>query len=224
MSTVRDGVAAVRERIEKACTRSGRIPSDVTLIAVTKTISAEDVRLALESGIRNFGENYIQEALNKIETVGREGVVWHMIGHVQSNKARYIPGFFDVIHSIDKWETAARLDKYGIPLKVLFELNLAGETTKHGTDEDGLKRILERIDSLKQIEPIGLMTMAPYAKDPERVRHVFGVLRNLLGRANSEFGLSMKELSMGISSDFEVAVEEGATMVRVGTAIFGERS
>ena len=146
-----------------------------------------------------------------------------MIGYVQTNKVKYIPGRFDFIHSVDRWELLEDLDKYGKPMKALFELNLSREATKHGTDEDGLKRLLEKVDSLKYIKPVGLMTMAPYVDDPEKVRMLFATLRKTLEKMNREFSRDMKELSMGMSSDFEVAIEEGATMVRVGTALFGER-
>ena len=216
-------LGVIRERIRGACGKVGRDPAAVKLIAVTKTIDAERIKSAFQCGIKDFGENYIQEARQKIEEIGREGTRWHMIGHVQSNKAKYIPALFDVVHSVDRWELLERLDGYGKAMDVLFELNLSGEATKHGTDEEGLKRMLDKSRTLKHLRPVGLMTMAPYVEDAEKVRGVFAGLREVLDRANKTFGFSMTELSMGISSDFEVAIEEGATMVRIGTAIFGER-
>jgi pyridoxal phosphate enzyme (YggS family) len=221
---VEDSIRAVRERIEKACQRSGRDSGEVRLIAVTKTVGAEMIKSAIRFGLTEFGENYVQEARGKIEEIGRRGIRWHMIGHVQSNKAKYIPPLFDVVHSVDRWELLEGLDRYNEPMEVLFELNLSREATKHGADEDGLMRILEKVNSLKHITPVGLMTMAPYVDDPEKVRDIFGALAKTLEKANREFSLTMKELSMGMSSDFEVAIEEGATMVRVGTAIFGARA
>jgi pyridoxal phosphate enzyme (YggS family) len=146
-----------------------------------------------------------------------------MIGYVQTNKVKYIQGRFDFIHSVDRWELLEKLEKYGRPMKALFELNLSKEATKHGMDEDGLKRLLEKVGSLQYVKPVGLMAMAPYVDDPEKVRTIFSTLRKTLEKMNSEFSQGMKELSMGMSSDFEVAIEEGATMVRVGTALFGER-
>jgi pyridoxal phosphate enzyme (YggS family) len=223
VTSIADSINIVREKIEKACDRAGRDPSEVTLVAVTKTIEAEKIETAIRYGLKHFGENYVQEARAKIDHIGNEGINWHMIGYVQTNKVKYIPGRFDFIHSVDRWELLENLDKYGRPMKALFELNLSKETTKHGIDEDGLRRLLEKVGSLKYIEPVGLMTMAPYVDDPEKVRMLFATLRKTLEKMNREFSRSMKELSMGMSSDFEAAIEEGATMVRVGTALFGER-
>ena len=158
-----------------------------------------------------------------MEVIG-PGPVWHMIGHVQTNKAKYIPGFFTFLHSVDRWELLEALDRFGRELSVLFEVNIAGEVQKQGTTAAGLKSMLNRIGELRCLKPVGLMTMPPYSEDPEQSRPFFRALRELLAEVNREFGLSLRELSMGMSSDFEVAVEEGATMVRVGTAIFGERS
>jgi pyridoxal phosphate enzyme (YggS family) len=223
VTSIADSINIVREKIEKACDRAGRDPGEVTLVAVTKTIEAEKIETAIRYGLKHFGENYVQEARTKIDHIGNEGINWHMIGYVQTNKVKYIPGRFDFIHSVDRWELLENLDKYGRPMKALFELNLSKETTKHGIDEDGLRRLLEKVGSLKYIKPVGLMTMAPYVDDPEKVRMLFATLRKTLEKMNREFSRSMKELSMGMSSDFEAAIEEGATMVRVGTALFGER-
>jgi hypothetical protein len=222
--SIEDSIKIVREQIEKACNKAGKNPGEVTLIAATKTVALESIEAAIRYGIRDFGENYVQEARDKIEHRESEGISWHMIGHVQTNKVKYIPRLFDFVHSIDRWELLESLDRYGRPMKALFELNLSEEATKHGTDEDGLRRILEKVDALKYIKPVGLMTMAPYVDDQEKVRGLFSALRKTLEKVNKEFSLTMKELSMGMSSDFEVAIEEGATMVRIGTALFGERT
>jgi hypothetical protein len=219
---VDNAIKRIRERIAGACSRAGRSESEVRLIGATKGVNAERIRYAASCGLTDFGENYIQEAKEKIERFD-EGVCWHMIGHIQTNKAKHIPKLFDYVHSIDRWELLEMMDKYGKSLKVLFELNLAGESSKHGTGEDNLKRMLEKAGELKHIEPVGLMTMPPFAENPEDVRAIFRRLKTLLQSVNREFSLHMSELSMGMSSDFEVAVEEGATMVRIGTAIFGER-
>ena len=222
MNTIEDGIQRVREKISKASARAGRSEKDVRLVVVTKKVDAERIRSAFSCGIKDFGENYIQEAQRKIEGFG-EGPCWHMIGHVQTNKVKYIPGLFSYVHSVDRWEILEGLNRFGKPMKVLFELNLSGEESKHGTQEDNLKRMLEKMHILQYIEPIGLMTMAPFVENAEDVRGIFATLRHILEKINREFSLAMRELSMGMSSDFEVAIEEGATMVRVGTAIFGER-
>jgi PLP dependent protein len=218
-----DAIKRIREKIAGACSRAGRSESEVRLIAAAKGVGVERIRHAVSCGITDFGENYIQEAMGKIEGFNEE-VCWHMIGHIQTNKAKHIPKLFDYIHSIDRWELLGILDRYGKHLKVLFELNLAGEASKHGTEEDNLKRMLERVGELKYIEPVGLMTMPPFAENPEDIRGIFRRLKTIMQSVNREFSLHMSELSMGMSSDFEVAVEEGATMVRIGTAIFGERT
>jgi PLP dependent protein len=213
----------VGDKIERACAKAGRDRSEVTLVAVTKTVEAEKIKTAVQHGLKHFGENYVKEARAKIDHIGSEGIHWHMIGYVQTNKVKYIPERFDFIHSVDRWELLEHLDRYGKPMKALFEVNLSREATKHGIDEDGLRRLLEKVDSLQYIKPVGLMTMAPYVDDPEKVRGLFQTLRKTLENMNKEFSRDMKELSMGMSSDFEVAIEEGSTMVRIGTALFGER-
>ena len=222
MNTIEDGIQRVREKIAGACARAGRSEKDVRLVAVTKGVDVARIRIAFSCGVQDFGENYIQEAKGKIEDFG-EGPYWHMIGHIQTNKVKYIPRLFGYVHSVDRWEILESLEKFGKPMKVLFELNLSGEKSKHGTQEDNLRRMLEKMHILQNMEPIGLMTMAPYVDNSEEVRDIFSTLRRVMEKANREFSLNMRELSMGMSSDFEVAIEEGATMVRVGTAIFGER-
>jgi hypothetical protein len=222
VNTIEDGIQRVREKIAGACARAGRSEKDVRLVAVTKGVDVARIRIAFSCGVQDFGENYIQEAKGKIEDFG-EGPYWHMIGHIQTNKVKYIPGLFSYVHSVDRWEILEGLEKFGKTMKVLFELNLSGEKSKHGTQEDNLRRMLEKMHILQNMEPIGLMTMAPYVDNSEEVRDIFSTLRRVMEKANREFSLNMRELSMGMSSDFEVAIEEGATMVRVGTAIFGER-
>jgi len=222
VNTIKNGIQRVREKIAGACARAGRSEKDVRLVAVTKGVDVARIRIAFSCGVKDFGENYIQEAKGKIEDFG-EGPYWHMIGHIQTNKVKYIPGLFSYVHSVDRWEILEGLEKFRKPMKVLFELNLSGEKSKHGTQEDNLRRMLEKMHILQNMEPIGLMTMAPYVDNSEEVRDIFSTLRRIMEKANREFSLNMRELSMGMSSDFEVAIEEGATMVRVGTAIFGER-
>lgn len=223
MKGIADSIKIVREKMEKACCRAGRNISEVTLVAVTKTVATEKIETAISHGLKHFGENYVQEAGAKIDRLGSKEIHWHMIGYVQTNKVKYIPGSFDFIHSVDRWELLEKLDKYQKPMKALFEMNISKEATKHGTDEDGLRRILEKTGSLHCVKPVGLMTMAPYVDDPQEVRAIFSTLRKTMEKMNREFSCNMNELSMGMSSDFEIAIEEGATMVRVGTALFGER-
>jgi len=222
MSSIKESLYTVKERITDACRRTGRLSEEVRLIGVTKKVSIEKIEAAIECGLRDFGENYIQEAREKIEAIAGD-VSWHMIGHIQSNKVKYIPKLFDCVHSIDRWDILEGLERYGKPIDVLFEVNVAGEDSKHGTGVDGVRRMLEKTKTLTYVKPIGLMTMAPFVDNPKEIRWVFARLREILKKMNDEFGLTMRELSMGMSSDFEVAVEEGATMVRIGTAIFGER-
>jgi pyridoxal phosphate enzyme (YggS family) len=223
VNSIGDRLGAVHERIVRACQKAGRQERDVRLIAVSKKVDTDRIRVAADIGVTDFGENYIQEARAKIEMLP-EKLCWHMIGHVQTNKIKYVPGLFKYVHSVDRQELLDALEKFGKPINLLFEVNLSGEPQKHGADADGLKRMLERGGNLKHMKPVGLMTMAPYVDNPEESRHLFADLRKLLENLNREFALEMRELSMGMSSDFEVAIEEGATMVRIGTSIFGERA
>ncbi len=222
MSEIREMLAAVRERIMTACRKAGRQPGEVRLIGVTKRVDAESIRAAAALELTDFGENYLQEARGKIEALG-PGPTWHMIGHVQSNKAKHIPGLFSYVHSVDRWELLEALDRDEKGISVLFEVNLSGEPQKHGATEDVLRSMLGKRPALRHIKPVGLMTVPPLATDPESSRPYFRRLADLLRDVNREFGAGLTELSMGMSGDFEVAIEEGATMVRVGTAIFGER-
>ena len=223
MSTISGSLQAVRDRIAAACGRAGRSPGEVRLVGASKGVDGDRVRAAFVAGLTDFGENYVQEAKKKIEALpGR--ICWHMIGHIQSNKIKYLPPLFDYVHSVNRFEVLEGLNRYGKGMKILFELNLSDEPTKHGATEEGLRQMAEKVKSFPHIVPVGLMTMAPFFDDPEKARPLFRRLREILFQVNKEFSLNMKELSMGMSSDFEVAVEEGATMVRVGTALFGERS
>lgn len=228
MGEISRNLENVRKRIEAATKSAGRDSSDVKLIAVTKTLEAGRVREAVDAGASCFGENYIQEAREKIEEIGRD-VEWHLIGHLQRNKVRYIFGLFDMIHSVESIRLAEeidrRADKVGVQMKVLIQVNISGEESKFGIDE---KEALDLIRSASRLEGIrieGLMTMPPFFDDPEKSRPYFQQLRRLRDRIVKEGfeNVRMDELSMGMTSDFEAAIEEGATMVRVGTAIFGPR-
>jgi pyridoxal phosphate enzyme (YggS family) len=228
MPAIAENLARVRERIEAASRRSGRDPERVRLVAVSKTVDPERVRQAIEAGAKILGENYVQEAQKKIEVLGHE-VAWHFIGHLQTNKAKAAAGLFDCIHSVDSANLAQELGRRAKlrekVLPVLLQVNVSGEVTKFGAQEKETFLLAEKLSAMEGIEVKGLMTMPPFFEDPEASRPYFVELRKLSERlAQQEIPrISMEELSMGMSNDFEVAVEEGATLVRVGTAIFGPR-
>jgi pyridoxal phosphate enzyme (YggS family) len=220
----------IRRRIDAACERAGRDHNDIKLIAVSKTHPAETIREAIGAGCAIFGENKVQEAEGKILEIGRDSAEWHLIGHLQSNKARKAVQLFDVIHSLDSIELAERLERICIEdgrdkLPVLIQVDLAGEETKSGINESDLPEMVTYLKSCERMRLIGLMVLPPFFDDPETTRPYFVRLREIRNRLSAEgaFGEVRGELSMGMSHDFEVAIEEGATMVRVGTAIFGER-
>lgn len=227
---IADAVTAVRERISRAAARAGRRPDEVRLVAVSKSQPPDAVRAAFSAGVRDFGENRIQEAEGKIAELAElrlGGLVWHLVGHVQSNKARRAAVLFDVVHSIDDPALGPRLEKAAAQqhkvLTALVQVDLAGEETKFGIEESRLFTALEQLRGAKSVHVVGLMVLPPFEDDPERTRPYFRRLRGLRDRARAENLLLGSELSMGMSHDFEVAVEEGATMVRVGTALFGPR-
>jgi pyridoxal phosphate enzyme (YggS family) len=223
-------LALVRRRIETSAARGARAPEDVTLIAVSKTHPPETLLRAIEAGVRDLGENRVQEADAKITELGRTRARWHLIGHLQANKARRAVALFDIIHSLDSASLARRLDHLCAEaareeLPVLIQVDLAGEETKSGVDEDELPRVVEAVVACRSLRLLGLMTLPPFFEDAELARPYFRRLRELRDALASggNFGPGRGELSMGMSHDFEVAIEEGATMVRVGTAIFGAR-
>ena len=223
-------VAAVRERIARAAARAGRPAGDVTLVAVSKTQPADVVRAAFAAGLRHFGENKVQEAEGKIaalEDLRPAGLVWHMIGHVQGNKGRRAAELFDAVDSVDDVNVAKRLERGAEAarrqLPVLIQVDLGQEATKFGLDEAHLFPTLEQLRGYKAVRVEGLMVMPPLTEDPEEARPYFRRLRELLEDARRQGLVRGRALSMGMSHDFEVAIEEGATHVRVGTAIFGER-
>ena len=221
---------AVRERIATACDRVSRDPAGIRLIGVSKTQPASAIREAFAAGLRDFGENRVQEAETKaalLADLRSAGLRFHLIGHLQANKAKKAAALFDTVHSIDEAGLAARLaraaEDEGRVLPVLVQVDLAGEDTKFGLAENHLLSTLETLRGLAALRVEGLMVLPPYADDPEQARSYFRQLRDLRDRASAFGLLAAGELSMGMSHDFEVAIEEGATMVRVGTALFGER-
>ena len=218
-----DHLTDVVVRIERAAARAGHDPKEVKLVAVSKTHPASVLREAIDAGISVFGENKIQEAEGKIVEIGREGIEWHLIGHLQSNKARKAVQLFDVIHSLDSVELAQRLERICVEdgrkeLNVLIQVDLAGEETKSGISENELPGLTDYLKTCERLNWKGLMILPPFYDDPEATRPFFKRLRELRDRM-----IPKGELSMGMSQDFEVAIEEGATIVRLGTAIFGER-
>ncbi|MGQ0548732.1 MAG: YggS family pyridoxal phosphate-dependent enzyme [Armatimonadota bacterium] len=228
MAGVEERLRRIRERITHAAERVGRDPGSVLLIGATKEVDAARLRDVLALGLRDFGENRIQEARAKITAVG-PGPRWHFIGHLQRNKAKAAVEHFSIVHSIDSLAIAQAVDRAasaaGRPVEVLVEVNVGAETMKYGAAPAAVEGLVRELGACDHLIPIGLMTVAPMARDPEVVRPSFRGLRVLRDRLRSgSVGEGFRELSMGMSDDFEVAIEEGATMVRIGRAIFGDRT
>jgi len=216
-------------RIRQAAEACKRDPASVRLVAVSKTKPADRVKEAIDAGAGLFGENYIQEAREKIDILSAEPVSWHFIGHLQRNKAKFAVGLFDLIHSVDSVKLARELNKQAAihdkVQKILVQVNISGEETKSGIDPAGCLAMLKEISGMEQISVRGLMTMPPFFDQPEKARPFFAALRRLAEeiRRAAIPGIRITELSMGMTGDFEAAIAEGATLVRIGTAIFGER-
>ncbi len=225
MSEVADNLAAVKGRIEAACRRAGRDPAGVVLVAASKTVGAARLREALEAGQTLFGENYVQEARRKADHLPEAR--WHLIGHLQTNKAGQAVRLFELIHSVDSLRLAEELERRaaqaGKRQAILIEVNLAGEASKTGVPEADLFNLAAGVAALPHVELRGLMCLPPFFDEPEKARYYFVRLRLLREELRARLGLPLPELSMGMSGDYEVAIEEGATLVRVGTAIFGRR-
>lgn len=218
-------LAAVRERIAGACARAGRAPGAVTLVAVTKSVGPAVIAQLSALGIGHIGENRVQAARDKQAVLGGpSGLQWHMIGHLQTNKAAAAVRHFQRVHSLDSLRLGQELDRRaaqaGASLPVLVQCNLSGEESKSGISASELPRLLDGLLPLRHLRVEGLMTMAPFREDPEASRPVFARLRELAGQARAATSLPLPELSMGMTRDFEVAIEEGATLVRIGTALF----
>ncbi len=239
--TITENIHEVRQHIEAACIKAGRQPDEVTLIAVSKTNPAEAIIEAVAAGAQHFGENRVEEAVTKIPLVNAEvskHPTWHMIGHVQSRKAKDVISLFHYVHSVDTLKLAQKFSalsvEQGKPLEVLLEMNVSGEEAKHGfvavnwAADEAIKRELwsqiEQVLALPGIHVRGLMTMAPIVADPEEARPVFASLARLRQAFETDFSVKLPDLSMGMTDDYPVAIEEGATFVRVGRAIFGERA
>lgn len=225
---IKDNVAEVESRIQAACDRSGRKRDEVTLIAVSKTKPVSDIYRVMETGIKDYGENKVQELCDKIEII-TEPLKWHMIGHLQRNKVKYIVDKVCLIHSVDSLRLAEQISreaiKKGVEVDILIEVNVAEETTKFGLSTEEVIQLVTDVSKLPGIHVKGLMTVAPFTDDPEDNRPYFRNLKQLavdIAEKNID-NVTMSQLSMGMTGDYEVAIEEGATMVRVGTGIFGAR-
>lgn len=228
---ITEALVRVRERISQACRRSSRDPAEITLVAVSKGRSIEEIRQAADAGVAVIGENRVQEALRHRQQLSAQGravsVSWHMVGHLQTNKCREAVGFFDLIHSVDSLRLAEALDKAarsaGKVQDILIEVNTSGETSKFGLAPAEAAQAIDGITDLPNLNLCGLMTLAPLSDDPESARPYFAALRRIRDEARSRGSgklSALRELSMGMSDDFEVAIEEGATMIRLGRAIF----
>jgi hypothetical protein len=224
---IASNLAEIRERIARSAASAGRAAEDITLVAVSKTFPPEAIRSAFELGLRHFGENRVQEWESKRPSVQDLDATWHLIGHLQSNKARRAANLFDRVDSVDSVALAQKLDVAAASeakrLKILIEVHLGGEETKSGVPEPDLAALAEIIAQLQNLELLGLMTIPPFSEEPEQVRPYFQKLRTLRDQVGAQIGIPLNVLSMGMSHDFEIAIEEGATEVRIGTALFGER-
>lgn len=231
--TLSKNITAVYRRISHAAMRVGRNPEDVKLIAVTKTVGIERIKEAIDLGLRVFGESYVQEAQKKISNfefrIPNLKVEWHLVGHLQKNKVKVAVELFDLIHSLDSIALAEELNKHAEKINivqgVLIQVKLSEEETKHGVSKEGVMDLIRALSEMKNLKLEGLMTMPPFFDDPEMARPYFRKLRELRDDINElrVTSYELRDLSMGMTNDFEVAIEEGATMVRIGTAIFGGR-
>lgn len=227
--SIKENIDGILSRIAKACERSGRNPEDITLIAVSKTVDADKARKAVESGIINLGENRVQELVDKYEKLSDIEVKWHMIGHLQKNKVKYIIDKVELIHSVESIELASEINKRALKnnlkANVLVELNIGEEESKFGISEENVYDFVKSLEQFENINVLGLMTVAPYTEDPEEIRWVFKKMKVIFDKISSMNikNSNMKFLSMGMTNDFEIAIEEGANIIRIGTALFGAR-
>jgi PLP dependent protein len=227
---IRQNIGLIRERIDAACKRSGRNPLDVTLLAVSKTFPAGAVGEAVDAGLADVGENYVQELLAKRAALTEREIRWHFIGHLQSNKVKYLAEWIHLIHAVDNSGLAGEIDKRAMQahriVDVLIEVNTTGEQSKYGVKPDMTVEFVKSLSGFQNIRIAGLMTIGPFLPDPEGSRPMFRTLRLLKEEIARlvQPNVAMKHLSMGMTGDFEVAIDEGATIVRIGTAIFGKRT
>jgi len=227
LSYIAENLRQVQATIAACCDRVGRNPSEVQIVAVTKYVSLETTRSALEAGIRHIGESRTQDAVPKWEALGAEAATWHFIGHLQTNKVRDMIGRFTYVHSLDRFSLAKELNKRGaqqdIVTRCMVQVNISGEETKHGLNSQDVPDFLMILRDMPHIEVSGFMTMAPYVEDPEETRWIFRKLRELRDRMKEKYPeLPLEHLSMGMSNDYHIAVEEGATFIRLGSTLVGD--
>lgn len=226
--SITDNIIKLQRRIEQSCQRAGRSPGEIVLVAVTKTVTSEEIQLAIANGIQHIGENRVQEANQKFDQVGKQAT-WHLIGHLQTNKVKKALAIFDVIHSMDSFHLAEAISKFATQMQrevpCLIEVKTSDEATKFGVLPEDAIGLIQKIAKLPGIKIQGLMTIGAFLPDPEQVRPCFRLLRELRNEVENAGidNVSMKYLSMGMTNDFEAAIEEGANIIRVGRAIFGER-
>ena len=224
---VAENVKNIRQRIASACARVSRKTEEVTLVAVTKTFNHLHIKEALAAGVSDIGENYVQEACEKQELLSNEQIRWHFIGHLQSNKVKYIIPWISFVHAVDSFKLGQEISRQAVTtgrtIDILVEVNTSAESTKFGVPPGEARTIVNKLSALSNINVAGLMTIGPFLPDPELSRPAFRMLHELRQQCRQD-GLNLPHLSMGMTNDFEVAIEEGATMVRIGTAIFGKRT
>jgi len=227
--SIKENIDIILEKTAAAAIRSGRNPEDITVIAVSKTVDADRAREAAEGGLINLGENRVQELVNKYEQLSDTDVKWHLIGHLQKNKVKYIIDKAVLIHSVENLELANEINKralqHNITANVLIELNIGEEESKFGIGEESVYEFVKLMEQFENIKILGLMTVAPFSENPEDIRWVFKKMKEIFNKISGMKlkNTEMKILSMGMTNDFEIAIEEGANMVRIGTAIFGAR-
>jgi pyridoxal phosphate enzyme (YggS family) len=227
--SIKENIDVILERAKMAAIRSGRSPEDIIIIAVSKTVDAERAREAAKNGLINLGENRVQELVSKFEQLSDIDVKWHLIGHLQKNKVKYIIDKADLIHSVEDLELANEINKralkHNITVNVLVELNIGEEDSKFGIDEKSVYEFVKSMEQYENIRVLGLMTVAPFCENPEDVRWVFKKMKEIFDKISvmKLKNVEMKYLSMGMTNDFEIAIEEGANIIRIGTAIFGAR-
>lgn len=227
--SIKENIDNIMERIKTAADKAGRDYKDITLIAVSKTVDAERAKEAVEGGINNLGENRVQELVSKYEQLQNQDIKWHMIGHLQKNKVKYIIDKVELIHSVESESLAKEIDKrakqHDLIAKVLIELNVGEEESKFGVKAEDIYEFAKSLEKFENIKVLGLMTVAPYAENPEEIRWVFKKMKEIFDHISNMHlsNFDMKYLSMGMTNDFEIAIEEGANIIRIGTAIFGAR-
>jgi pyridoxal phosphate enzyme (YggS family) len=227
---IHENIKRLRERIADCCSRIGRDPEEITVVAVSKTFGAESIREAVRAGMEDIGENYVQELVGKREVLAQEPVRWHFVGHLQRNKVKYIAPWIHIVHTVDSAALGREIDKRaaasGRTIDVLLEVNTTGENSKFGVRPEGVGQLVEGMSGLEHIRVAGLMTVGPFLPDPEGSRPMFRQLRQLKEEVTQspQANVDMHHLSMGMTGDLEVALDEGATILRIGTAIFGSRT